>query len=124
MSIKVLSAKFGFTPPPAARKAPKTRKNCTSEKTILKTDTFSAGGGGRNSSLSKVLRYLIMNFKGEGAMGGDAILRLWIKRVYGHLRGSVAFCLSLSKVLRYLIMNFKGEGAIADAIVEAEVPSA
>ena len=41
VSIKFLSAKFGFTPPP---KGPKMRKNCTNQKKILEIDTFSGGG--------------------------------------------------------------------------------
>ena len=56
VSIKVLSAKFGFPPPP---KGPKMRKNCTNQYKILKIDTFSGGGG------------------------GNAIL--WTKRFYGHV---------------------------------------
>ena len=43
MSIKLLSAKFGFTPPP--RKGPKMRKeNLYKSGQILKNDTFSGGG--------------------------------------------------------------------------------
>ena len=46
VSIKFLSAKFGFTPPPPPRKGPKMRKNRTNPQNILKVDTFSSGGGG------------------------------------------------------------------------------
>ena len=44
VSIKFLSAKFGFTPPP--RKGPKLRKNCTNQYKILKLTLFPGGGGG------------------------------------------------------------------------------
>ena len=70
VSIKFLSAKFVFTPPPP-RKGPKMRKNCTNRYKILKIDTFSGGGG------------------------WTAIL--WAKRFYGHLGVSESFCWSRRK---------------------------
>ena len=48
VSIKFLSAKFGFTTPPPQKKGPKMKKNCTNQKKILKIDTFLGGGGEHN----------------------------------------------------------------------------
>ena len=45
VSIKFLSAKFGFTPPP--EKGPKWGINCTNQYKILKIDAFSGGGAGK-----------------------------------------------------------------------------
>ena len=44
VSIKFLSAKFGFTPPP--REGPKMRKNCTSVENPQNLHTFRGGGVG------------------------------------------------------------------------------
>ena len=55
VSIKFLSAKFGFTPPPPPPKGPKMRKNCTNKYKILKIDTFSGGGGERDFTDKTIL---------------------------------------------------------------------